>query len=475
MSRSSLPSRPSKGYICGYYARIQLNDGRGGVSDPRNGPFTVGDITAATWDAFLEAIAAHPDYSLFQEPDDGISDASWFEICSPKMTDFVYESTLPIFAPEVRIQPEWQAKRASLVDDKDQHLPTVECEVERCYNIRHQFSASNPVGPTNVISLATGLTIGSFSDQASFAAWATSNGHTLVSDGNYSRCVPESELYYFDGGPQPGATLADFQVVGNINGLNVNNTRGWMDGIEGGDEKQEALAITIIEKTDAPKRISVIDYWELEGDFSGLLMREWNDAFGDGSAVVPLTSGTVAQGEGVWQNFDLSIVPDTINTSWPNLSYNDVDNTAGIATYQRIEGFATNPINSDVMVRWTGGSEGYAAVELGDCCGEKETLLSETFVGSPPSAAVTIPGGGKTHSICIHNVDLGGTNSSRNAEHSLDGGITWIAGNGPLMLSSSKPTWVSKIGKFCIDDGSCTSKDGTPITFGQTIRRVEPK
>ena len=121
----------------------------------------------------------------------------------------------------------------------------------------------------------------------------------------------------------------------------------------------------------------------------------------------------------------------------------------------------------DVIVRWTAGTEGYVAVELGLNCGDL-ALIDETHngVGDNNTAQVAIPAGG-IHRIRVWNIDSGGSSSSWNAVHSIDGGATFSAGLGPVQLSNTTTVLgADPIVKVC-DDGSITdvmTGEAVPLT-----------
>lgn len=184
----------------------------------------------------------------------------------------------------------------------------------------------------------------------------------------------------------------------------------------------------------------------LDGD---LLSREWHDtkpALG--------TDATTADGRNFRETHDFSLPVDTATTI-NNFSLNDTDNTGQELDIQVIDGFIT--VDSDMMVRYSGTTEGYWAVELGECCGDLELLAESGGFFTTRTMEFELPAG--THRIRLWNIDSGGSNSSAVFGYSTDGGVTYTDDNTPpgIAIGSSKPTEECVKVKVCKDTGEMSN------------------
>ena len=168
------------------------------------------------------------------------------------------------------------------------------------------------------------------------------------------------------------------------------------------------------------------------GNVSGVLRnREWDIGPGLPGSL------TTAEGEAIRTSFDFS-QPTTVAGTWPNLGVNDTNNSPDVQDVQVIDGYVV--VEEPITLRWTGGTLGYFALEVGECCGP----LAFQFEGSEadgtlePSEEYTFSTG--IHAIRIWNIDER-SNTSRNVEYSTDGGTTWTVDNTPpgIALSEVKP------------------------------------
>ena len=154
-------------------------------------------------------------------------------------------------------------------------------------------------------------------------------------------------------------------------------------------------------------------------DAPGALNREWHDTF---APAVPLsTASTTAFGAAVRLGHDFTATPDTTSTV-TTLALNDTNNTASEGDVQVLDTVALVPAGG-VWVQWSGGSEGYWAVEVGECCGpltlRDELGYSDREDNTQLLGPVFLPEG--QHSIRVWNIDSGGTNSSHQDFWSTDG------------------------------------------------------
>ena len=199
----------------------------------------------------------------------------------------------------------------------------------------------------------------------------------------------------------------------------------------------------------------IIELFSMEGVNGLLRNREWFD-YAPAASPFPLTSD---HGRGIRESFDFTTATTSDGTQ-NSLVINDSNNTASILDVQVVDGYIL--VEEPIQSRYNGGSEGYWAVELGQCCGSLE-LLNESGGFSPDrEMTFTLPKG--THQIRIWNIDSGGSNSSANFSYSLDGGVTYISDNTPpgVSFSQSKPNEICKKIKSCAN-GVYTDLRGNTI------------
>lgn len=179
------------------------------------------------------------------------------------------------------------------------------------------------------------------------------------------------------------------------------------------------------------------------GSITGTLRnREWHDT----EPVAPLTGGTDA-GREFRLNHDFSL-PTTTDNNQTTFIIDDTNNTASELDIQVIEGYIT--VTEQINARYSNSSEGYWAVELGQCCSSELTLLNENggfFSGR--EMRFTLPVG--THYIRIWNIDSGGSNSSATFGYTNNNGLTWVNTNSPpnVTLSETKPIQECLTGYLC--------------------------
>lgn len=210
---------------------------------------------------------------------------------------------------------------------------------------------------------------------------------------------------------------------------------------------------------------SVIEYFELEGVTAGLRNREWHDT----QPASPTTNTTTEIGRAFRESHDFSLTPDT-DTIQSDLQINDTNNTASKLDIQTKEGYII--AKEKMLLRYAGGSEGYWAVELGQCCEEAELLAENGGFFPTREMLFTIPKG--IHYVRIWNIDSGGSNSSATMGYSIDNGVTWVNDNTPpnISLSTTEPKQICKDGYIC--DGTYYESDGeTPLVFSDTILKCE--
>lgn len=186
--------------------------------------------------------------------------------------------------------------------------------------------------------------------------------------------------------------------------------------------------------------------YSLEDVTGDLRSREWN--LGPRNTQLQ----TIEEGGQDRTSFDFSL-PTTVDTTWSNLGLDDTNSDSTIKDAQVVEGYIV--ATEERLVRWTGGSAGYLAVELGRCCAEYELVL-EAATGDNninPTAAIVIPKG--IHKIRLWNID-DWSNTSRTLQYSLDGGAIFVSDNTPpdIQLSRIKPNEVCKEVKVCKDTGA---------------------
>ena len=188
----------------------------------------------------------------------------------------------------------------------------------------------------------------------------------------------------------------------------------------------------------------LINYYTIDnGGLDGLRNREWHDT----APVTSISSPTPTEdGAAIRESHDFSLptTTDTITTDW---DLNDTNNTAAELDIQVKDGYVI--ATEQMLVKYSGASEGYWAVELGQCCVELELIAENGGFFTGREMVFTIPKG--IHQLRIWNIDSGGSNSDANLSYSEDGGITWIATNTPpnLKLSQVKPSQECLQGYLC--------------------------
>lgn len=163
--------------------------------------------------------------------------------------------------------------------------------------------------------------------------------------------------------------------------------------------------------------LQVAVYRLAPNDSPGVINREWHDT----APVVPIPQSTTAAGRNFRLSHDFSL-PTTTNTVIGNINLNDTNNTAVELDVQVLDTVITVPAGG-VWIQYQGGSEGYWAIEVGQCCGPL-TLVDELGWADRDSnlaivGPVFLPEG--QHQWRAWNIDSGGTNSSHAARYSTDG------------------------------------------------------
>ena len=153
----------------------------------------------------------------------------------------------------------------------------------------------------------------------------------------------------------------------------------------------------------------------------GVINREWHDT----APVVPIADSTTAAGRAfrLGHDFSLPTTTNTVITGPAPLNLNDTDNTAGELDVQVLDTVITVPAAGGIWIQYQGGSEGYWAIEVGQCCGPLELVDELGYTDREDSLAVVgpvyLPPG--QHQFRAWNIDSGGTNSSHTASYSTDG------------------------------------------------------
>ena len=155
--------------------------------------------------------------------------------------------------------------------------------------------------------------------------------------------------------------------------------------------------------------------------------REWHDT----APAIALTTGIrTAEGAAFRENHDFSLPVDTQGTQ-NSFVLNDTNNTASELDIQVVDGYIY--VTEPTYIRYTSTSEGYAAIELGECCGTLE-LKSEYGAFGYETPSVLLPVGG--HQIRLWNIDSAGSNSSLTLQYSYDE-VTWVSDNTPPNITIS--------------------------------------
>lgn len=188
-------------------------------------------------------------------------------------------------------------------------------------------------------------------------------------------------------------------------------------------------------------------------DTPGVLNREWHGT----KPAVPIAQSTTAVGRDFRLCHDFSLPTTTntvINTADP-LELNDTDNTAVELDIQTLDTIINVPAGG-VWIQYQGGSEGYWAIEVGECCGPLELKDELGYADREDASSIVgpvyLPPG--QHYFRAWNIDSGGTNSSHNAWYSTDGGNTF----GPFV----PPGVEFSIGKRAVECQTIPVCDETP-------------
>lgn len=185
-------------------------------------------------------------------------------------------------------------------------------------------------------------------------------------------------------------------------GLSDNCNKGLKQGLAALEAKVESQTVSI---------------YQLAAGTPGVRNREWHDT----APVVPISASTTAAGRAFRLGHDFSL-PTTTNTVITSLSLNDTNNTAGELDVQVLDTVITVPAGG-IWVRYTGGSEGYWAIEVGLCCGPLELRdelgYSDRLDATAEVGPVFLPEG--QHNFRAWNIDSGGSNSSHAVSYSTDG------------------------------------------------------
>ena len=186
---------------------------------------------------------------------------------------------------------------------------------------------------------------------------------------------------------------------------------------------------------DCPELFITDIYRLAPNDAPGVLNREWHDT---APVVTPISASDTAVGRDFRLGHDFSLTPDTATTiAVPNP--NDTNNTATELDIQVQDTFINVPAGG-VWLQLTGGSEGYWAIELGECCGPLQLRAEFGGIIVTTVGPVFIPEG--QHALRIWNIDSGGTNSSKTDQWSLDGLAFSNAIPAGVEFSTTKREWL---------------------------------
>lgn len=152
-------------------------------------------------------------------------------------------------------------------------------------------------------------------------------------------------------------------------------------------------------------------------DNPGILNREWHDT----APAIPINSSTTAAGRDFRLGHDFSL-PTTTTTTVTSLNLNDTDNTAQELDIQTLDTVINVPAGG-IWIQYQGGSEGYWAIEVGECCNPLVLKDELGYVDRDDNNAIVgpvfLPEG--QHYFRAWNIDSGGTNSSHSVRYSTDG------------------------------------------------------
>ena len=186
-------------------------------------------------------------------------------------------------------------------------------------------------------------------------------------------------------------------------------------------------------------------------DFDGTLTnREWQGTQPNGALISDPELATT-EGRRIRDAHDFGLTPDVSNTQ-NTLALNDTNNTAVELSIQVIDGFIE--LENGGWFRYAGPSEGYWAVELGECCGPLKDVAESGGFSSDRVMEFYLPKG--VHQLRLWNVDTGGSNSSATLGYSLDGGVTYTNDNTPpnIRFGSAKIEEKCIAVKVCEDSGA---------------------
>lgn len=165
----------------------------------------------------------------------------------------------------------------------------------------------------------------------------------------------------------------------------------------------------------------------------------------------PFTGGALqseAWGRSIRESFDFS-APTTVDGPWAGLNVNDTNNASTVQDAQVIEGFII--VDTPTYVRWIGGTAGYNAMEVGECCGALSLVIEGAWTdGTSNPTNSTLLGVG-VHSIRLWNIDDYSA-TAKSLQYSPDG-VNWTTDNTPpgVTLTRSKPTEECRHVKVCPD------------------------
>lgn len=183
---------------------------------------------------------------------------------------------------------------------------------------------------------------------------------------------------------------------------------------------------------------------------SELVSREWHDT----APVTDAYAGTVAataSGRAFRLGHDFSLPVSTTSIK-NNLALNDTNDVAAELDIQVLDGYIQ--VLEAGMFRYADASEGYWAVELGECCTPLTLLVENAGFFASRSMEFYLPKG--VHQIRVWNIDSGGSNSAASFGYSLDGGLTYSNNNNPpnILFGKSKINERCITAKICEDSGA---------------------
>ena len=160
-----------------------------------------------------------------------------------------------------------------------------------------------------------------------------------------------------------------------------------------------------------------INIYRLAEGETGVRNREWHDT----APVVPIADSTTEAGRNFRLAHDFSLPVDTATTI-TNLNLNDTNDAPAELDIQVLDTVITVP-SGGIWVHYTGGSEGYWAIEVGFCCNPLQLTHELGYVdrldNNAEVGAVFLPEG--QHNFRAWNIDSGGTNSSHQVSYSTNG------------------------------------------------------